>query len=334
MSAGRPSASWRTLIPLSILALTAASCAGGSSDSTESAESTQPSGSQVPAETVEPPAEAATFRIGAIPDQEPERLQRTYGLLSEFLEIELGDVAPGIAVEYVPVTEYDAAVTGFAVGDLDSVWFGGLTGVQARLAVDGADAIAQRDIDEAFTSVFIARADAGIDPIADVDGLSVLDGRSFTFGSESSTSGRLMPQSFLEQAGVDADEDFAGAPGFSGSHDATIELVAAGTFEVGALNSQVWDDRVADGTVDPDEVVELFRTPPYYDYHWVAQPDLDERFGDGFTADFVDALESLDPADPGDAEILDLFGAAAFIETDNANYEAIETVGRDAGLIR
>ncbi len=337
MSTARPSASWRTLIALSSLALTAASCAGGSSDSTESSgstESIQPSGSDGPSESVENPAEAVTFRIGAIPDQEPERLQRTYGLLSDFLEEELADVAPGIAVDYVPVTEYDDAVTGFAVGDLDTVWFGGLTGVQARLEVDGAEAVAQRDIDEAFTSVFIARADAGIDPIADVDGLSVLEGRSFTFGSESSTSGRLMPQSFLEQAGVDADEDFAGAPGFSGSHDATIELVTAGTFEVGVLNSQVWDDRVADGTVDPDEVVEIFRSPPYFDYHWVAQPDLDERFGDGFTADFVAALGSLDASDPDDAEILDLFGAGAFIETDNSNYEAIETVGRDVGLIR
>lgn len=316
MSAFNRPASWRALIPLTVFAVAAASCAGSDS-STEPADS----------------ADSVTLRIGAIPDQEPERLQRTYGLLSDFLEAELGDVAPGIEVEYIPVTEYESAVTGFAIGDLDTVWFGGLTGVQARLAVDGAEAVAQRDIDEAFTSVFIAAADSGIEPIGDVAGLAVLADRSFTFGSESSTSGRLMPQSFLDQAGV-AIEDLRGQPGFSGSHDATIEVVAAGTFEVGALNSQVWDDRVAEGVVDPDQVVEIFRTPPYFDYHWVAQPDLDDRFGSGFTADFVDALASLDPADEDDAEILDLFGAGAFIETENGNYAAIETVGRDAGLIR
>ncbi|MEO1057957.1 MAG: PhnD/SsuA/transferrin family substrate-binding protein, partial [Actinomycetota bacterium] len=49
------------------------------------------------------------LRIGAIPDQEPERLQRTYDLLSDYLEAELD----GVEVEYVPVTEYSAAVTGF-----------------------------------------------------------------------------------------------------------------------------------------------------------------------------------------------------------------------------
>ncbi len=320
MSAVRRSASWRTLIPLSVFALAAASCAG--SDEQTDTESSSDS------------TETVTLRIGAIPDQDPERLQRTYSLLSDFLEEELGDVAPGIEVEYVPVTEYDSAVTGFAVGDLDTVWFGALTGVQARLSVDGANAIAQRNIDQEFTSVFVARADSGIEPIGDVDGLTALAGRSITFGSESSTSGRLMPQAFLEQAGLDANEDFAGAPGFSGSHDATIELVTAGTFEVGAVSSSTWDSRVDDGVVDTTEVIEIFRTPAYFNYHWVAQPDLDERFGDGFTEDFVDALESLDPSDADDAEILDLFDAESFIPTENENYDAVESVGRNADLIR
>ena len=273
--------------------------------------------------------EETVLRIGAIPDQEPERLQRTYGLLADYLETAL----PGITVEYTPVTEYQGAVTAFRVGDLDTVWFGGLTGVQARLEVDGAQAIAQRDIDEQFTSVFIANADAGIEPIADVGGLVELKGRSLTFGSESSTSGRLMPQSFLTQAGV-ALEDLAGSPGFSGSHDATIEVVSAGAFEVGALNSQVWDARQSEGAIDPDRVVEIFRTPTYYDYHWVAQPDLDDRFGTGFTDRLVDALTALDPADTDQAEILELFGAGGFIVTSNENYADIESVGKEAGLIR
>lgn len=314
MKAHRRSASWRALITvLVVLGVLATAC--GDDDDTGAGDS--PDGSE------------AVLSIGAIPDQEPERLQRTYGLLSDYLATELG-----VTVEYVPVTDYPGAISGFRVGDLDVVWFGGLTGVQARLEVEGANAIAQRDIDEKFTSVFIAGADTGIEPISDVAGLSELEGHSFTFGSDSSTSGRLMPQSFMAEAGLDIDTSFDGAPGFSGSHDATIEVVSAGTFEAGALNSQVWDDRVAEGVVDPDRVIEIFRTPPYYDYHWVAQPDLDDRFGDGFTDRFVAALSSLDAADPDQAEILDLFGAGSFIPTSNDNYDAIEAVGRAAGLIR
>lgn len=261
--------------------------------------------------------------IGAIPDQDPELLARNYGLLADHLEEELG-----IEVEYRPVTEYEAAVTAFKVGDLDLVWFGGLTGVQARLQVDGATAIAQRDIDPEFTSVFIAGTDTGIEPVEDVAGLDQLAGRSFTFGSDSSTSGRLMPQFFLDQAGVTLD-DFDGEVGFSGSHDTTIALVESGTFEAGVLNSQVWESRVAEGAVDTDAVQIVLETPEYYDYHWVARPEL----GDDLTARILEALRALDPDDPDDAAVLEFFGAEAFIATEDANYAQIEQVARDIGKI-
>ena len=268
-----------------------------------------------------------TLVIGGIPDQDPDRLQRQFGLVADHLAEELG-----IDVVYEPVADYDASVSAFRVGDLDLVWFGGLTGVQARLQVDDASAIAQRDIDAEFTSVFIANTGAGIDPIDDVDGLSVLAGRSFTFGSDSSTSGRLMPQSFLAQAGVTLD-DFDGEAGFSGSHDATIGLVEAGTFQTGALNSQVWDSRVAEGAVDESKVVEVFRTPTYFDYHWVVRPDLEDRFGDDIVERITAALLALDGDDPDDAAILELFGAESFIETEDANYADIEAVAREIGRI-
>lgn len=261
--------------------------------------------------------------IGAIPDQDPEVLARNYGLLAEYLSEELG-----VDVQYRPVTAYDAAVTAFVVGDLDLVWFGGLTGVQARLQVPGASAIAQRDIDRDFTSVFIAGTDTGIDPVSEVDGLSSLAGHSFTFGSESSTSGRLMPQYFLEQASVALD-DLAGEPGFSGSHDKTIALIESGTFEAGALNSQVWRSRLEAGEVDTDAVRVIFETPPYFDYHWVARPELGAELQDRIVA----ALAGLDPAEPEEAEILGFFGADSFVETDDENYAEIEQIGRRIGKI-
>ncbi len=263
--------------------------------------------------------------LGGIPDQDPERLQRQFGLVADHLADELG-----IEVVYEPVADYDATVTAFRVGDLDLVWFGGLTGVQARLQVDGARAIAQRDVDAEFRSVFIAGTSTGIDPFDAVDGLRALAGRTFTFGSDSSTSGRLMPQSFLADAGVGLD-DLAGNPGFSGSHDATIELVAAGTFEAGALNSQVWDSRLAEGVVDTSAVVEVFRTPPYHDYHWVVRPDV----GDELIERIQDALLALDADDPDDAELLELFGGGAgrFIETSDDSYAEIEAIGREIGMV-
>ena len=139
-------------------------------------------------ETDDDAGSGGSLRISAIPDQDPEKLNRLYGLLATYLAEALN-----VEVEYVPVTEYSAAVSLFRAGDLDLVWFGGLTGVQASLSTPGSVVVAQRDIDASFRSVFIANTNAGIPSITDVAGLAAFDGARFTFGSESSTSGRLMP---------------------------------------------------------------------------------------------------------------------------------------------
>ncbi len=267
------------------------------------------------------------FTIGAIPDQDPDKLQRLYGTVAGYLSQRLG-----VKVEYAPVTDYTAAINLFRSGDLDMVWFGGLTGVQARLQVEGSRAIVQRDIDQNFHSVFVVNTSTGIGPIDSVAGLSVLKGRRFTFGSESSTSGRLMPEYFLGQAGV-RPGDFSGQPGFSGSHDKTIALVEAGTFEAGALNEQVWKSRTQAGQVDQSRVQAVFTTPAYHDYHWVIGPDAATRYGADFVDRVVGAFRELDPADPQGKEILDLFGAAQFVPTEDGNYAQIEEVARTAGLI-
>lgn len=275
------------------------------------------------------PASAEPLSVGAIPDQDPEKLQRLYSKLADYLSAELG-----VPVEYQPVTDYTAAVTAFKVGDLDLVWFGGLTGVQARLQVPDAEAIAQRDIDAEFHSIFIANTASGLAPIESPTDLASLKGKTFTFGSDSSTSGRLMPQYFLSEAGVEL-SDFKGDPGFSDSHDATLKLVEAGSYDAGALNEQVWLDRVAEGEVDESKVQAIWQTPAYYDYHWVVNADkLNEQYGEGFTEKVQAALLKLDASDPDQAEILELFGAEKFIETQNDNYAQIEAVGREIGKIK
>jgi len=277
----------------------------------------------------EPDSATATPRLGisAIPDQDPELLNRLYPALADRIA-----GATDLKVAYRPVTDYTAVVRAFEVGDIHLAWMGGLTGVQARARVPGATAIAQRDIDADFHSLFIATKTSGLKPFDDATGLRSLAGHTLTFGSETSTSGRLMPQYFMQQGGLDQ-TDLQGSPGFSGSHDATIEAVASGSFEVGAVNEQVWDAAKEAGDVDLGTVVVLWRTPGYADYHWLARPDLDKVFGDGTTTKITDFLFGLDDADEDDAKILDLFGAKSFITTKNSNYDQIEAIAKEQGLL-
>ncbi len=268
------------------------------------------------------------LRISAIPDQDPSELAAREEALAGYLADELD-----AEVEYVPVTDYTASVNLLRAGDLDLVFYGGLTGVQARIQAPGAVLLAQRDIDATFRSVFIANAGAGLHPVEDVSGLDAFRGTRFTFGSESSTSGRLMPEYFLAEAGLDSTEDFAGEAGFSGSHDKTIDLVEAGSYEGGALNEQVWDARLEAGTVDLDKVVEVFRTPSYHDYHWVAGAEVDDRLGSGFTDRLRDALLALDGSNAEEQEVLERYGAGALVDARPEDYAEIEEIGRKLGLV-
>jgi phosphonate transport system substrate-binding protein len=275
------------------------------------------------------PSSKPVLRIGAIPDQQPEKLNRLYGLVANELSKQLG-----VKVQYVPVTNYAAAVSAFRTGNLDLVWFGGLTGVQARLQKPGAKVLAQRDIDASFHTIFIANTSSGLKPVTNVQGLNQLKGKRFTFGSESSTSGRLMPQYFLNQAGVKPNQFAGGAPGFSGSHDATIALVQSGAYEAGAVNEQVWRSSLRSGKANRSKVMAIWKTPGYPDYHWIAQPDLDKRFGKGFTNRIQQAILSWRPSDPEQKQILSLFGAQQFTGAKASAYSRIEQVGRQVGQIR
>ncbi len=270
-----------------------------------------------------------TLVIGAIPDQNPEQLNRLYKLLSSELSEKLD-----VQVKYKPVINYAATVTAFKTGNLDIVWFGGLTGVQARLQSKGSKVLVQRDIDERFRSVFIANKKSSIDKLNNINDLKSLKGKRFTFGSESSTSGRLMPQYYLNKVGVKITDFKGGISGFSGSHDATLALVQSGSYDAGALNEQVWESNIKRGRIDPSKVFVIWRTPTYYDYHWLVQANLDERFGKGFTNKLTNVFLNLNEKSPKQKQILKLFGAKKFIKSRNKNYNEIERIGRRIGKIK
>lgn len=259
------------------------------------------------------------LRIAGIPDQNASTIARRYDVLTSYLSEELG-----VDVEFVPTVDYSATVIGFNQDEIQMAWFGGLTGVQARKAVPGSMAIAHRPRDAEFHSKFIVAADLDVTDISDLKDVT------FTFGSESSTSGHLMPRHFLLQNGVDPDEDFRTVPNYSGSHDTTWKLVESGAFQAGALNEAVWDKAVADGAVDLTKVKELWVTPAYFDYNWTVRGDLDEKYGEGFTERVKEALLGVDSTN---GEILELFQTDAFVESNNDNYQAIEQVAADLGIV-
>jgi len=274
-------------------------------------------------------AENKILKIGAIPDQNQDILDRRFNLLSKELSKQLN-----VEVKYVPVVNYLGAVTGFRTKNLDLVWFGGLTGVQARLLTPNSIVIAQRDIDKEFKSVFIVNKKFKLTPTYELSDLKNLRNLRFTFGSENSTSGRLMPEYFLNIAGVKT-SDFKGKkPGFSGSHDATLALVNSGSYDAGALNKQIWENNLKNKSKRTKNVYVFFETPGYVDYHWLSQGDLDEKFYNGFTKKMKNMILNLNENNPNHKRILEMFNAKKFIKSDATKYKNIEEIGRKLKKIR
>jgi phosphonate transport system substrate-binding protein len=257
------------------------------------------------------------LRVTAIPDESPTELARKAAPLVKYLEAKLG-----VKVEYTPVTDYAASVEALVNRKVDLAWFGGFTFVQANVRSGGKVVpLVQREEDEKFKSVFIT-ADPTIRTLAD------LKGKDVSFGSQSSTSGHLMPRSFLLQAGVNPEKDFRRVA-YSGAHDATIAAVASGKVQAGALNISVWDKFVTEKKVDTTKVRAFYTTPPYFDYNWSVHADMPAAL----RQKLADALLSLNRNTPEGKEILDLQRATRFVPTKAENYKGIEAAARSAELL-
>ncbi len=260
---------------------------------------------------------AEVLKVSAIPDEAPTELLRKFKPLGAYLEKQLG-----MKVEFVPVADYAAVVESLAADRLDLAWLGGFTFVQTRLKTGNAIPLVQREQDEKFTSKFIS-ADPAVKSLQD------LKGKTFAFGSVSSTSGSLMPRYFMQKDGI-VPEQFFSRVAYSGAHDATVAWVQAGKVDGGVLNASVWQKLVDAGKVDTAKVKVFATTPTYYDYNWTVRGTLDPAL----TEKIKQAFLALDPANPEHKAILDLQAASRFIPTKPENYAGIEEAARSAGLLK
>ena len=263
---------------------------------------------------------AATFTFTAIPDADESQLRTRFEKVALYLSEQLG-----VEVKYVPVKSYSAAVTAFRNNQVQLAWFGGLSGVQARRLVPGSQAIAQGYEDQFFKSYFIAHHSTGIEMS---DRFPDITDKTFTFGSKGSTSGRLMPQYYIEQHLNEKPQQAFERVGFSGDHNRTIVQVQSGTYEVGAVNYKVWESALAAGSIDTNKVKVIWKSPTYPDYQWTIRADVEADFGPGFVDKVQAALLNMDsPA------LLKSFPRSSFVKAENKDFQPVEDVAKQIGLI-
>jgi len=262
-----------------------------------------------------------TFVFTAIPDEDESRLRQRFNKVANYLDKQLG-----ITVKYIPVKSYAAAVAAFRNDQVQLAWFGGLSGVRARILVSGSEAIAQGFEDQAFFNYFIAHSSTGLKRSDEFP--KDIAGKIFTFGSKGSTSGRLIPEFHIRENLKKSPNDVFQKVGFSGNHSRTIQLVQSGAYQVGAVNSKVWDNEMKAGLIDPEKISIIWKTPPYPNYQWSIRGDVDERWGAGFKSRVKDVLLNIK-----DPDLLASFPRTSFVPASNSDYQSILDVAKAIKLI-
>ena len=259
------------------------------------------------------------LRVSTIPEEAASEQIRKFTPLVKYLERRLG-----MKVVFRPVSDYPAAVEAVVNKQIELAWLGGLTFVQADIRSGGkVIPILQREEDTRFQSVFISKTGSGITQ------LTQLKGKTLTFGSPSSTSGHLMPRSYLLEAGIDPEKDLSKLA-YSGAHDASIAAVVSGRVDAAAVDMTVWRKFVESKRVDTTQVNVFYETPSFYNYNWTIHADMPAELRAKIERAFLEL--SIDT--PEGKEILGLARATRYIPTKAENYKGMEQAARNAGLIK
>ena len=259
--------------------------------------------------------EKETLRVGLIPNQNPEEVEAQYQPLEDYLSSELGREV----VVSVPTT-YNAVVEAMVSGKLDLAYFGGLTYVQARQRADVHPLFTEinpRTGTTKYHSLIIVPAGSPMKRVAGIEG------KTFAFGSVSSTSGSLYPAIMLKKAGIDYRTGLKEKV-YTEGHDATAQAVANGSVDAGGVEDRILYDLTEEGVIDKDAVRVIAESDPIEGYPWVvrdALPNKSER-------QLVDAFLGIE-----DPELLDLLRAEGYKKVSAEDYDYVEEQANKLDLL-
>jgi phosphonate transport system substrate-binding protein len=181
------------------------------------------------------------------------------------------EAALGVPVKVFTPADYDGVIQGLLGGTLDMAWLGASSYAKIYLtdpeAVEPVLVKQNEDGSIGYYSIGFARKDSGITSLAD------LKGKSFGFGDPNSTSGYLIPNIEISQAGYSMKPgEFFGDIKFTGGHEQTIVAVANGDVDAGVTWADGlgnWEDgyntgalrKAADaGLVDMNDLVQIWKS--------------------------------------------------------------------------
>ncbi|MDQ6856547.1 MAG: PhnD/SsuA/transferrin family substrate-binding protein [Candidatus Dormibacteraeota bacterium] len=206
-------------------------------------------------------------------------------------------------IDFVLFSNYERQVQSLLDGRIDIAWNTNLAWVRTVKLTDGrCRALAMRDIDLSFRSVFVKRSG---DTIASLDDLR---GRRLALGSRDSTQAAILPLHFLRQAGVHDQVTISRYDRDQGKHGDTgrsemdcLRAMLDGEADATAIGITTWTSLGRDQLMNG---VEAFWETPEYCHCNFTVIDLDAQVAEEWTRNLV----AMDWANPEQRRIMEMEG--------------------------
>lgn len=244
-------------------------------------------------------ADLKEFRIGILGgENEADRL-RNYACLSDHLKKEFGFEK----VSLYPAADYDGVIQGLLGGTLDFAELGasGYAAIYLKNEKAVTPILTKQEVDGAtgYYSIGLALKSSGIKSIKDAKG------KKLGYADPDSTSGYLIPLTQIPNDTGMPNAQFFAATQFNGGHENNLLAVYDGKVDVAVDDSSGLGDFkdgytsgtfhkvVAKGSVDPNKLVEVWRSPLIPNGPLVVRNGLGEDWNKKLT-DFFMALPAKD----------------------------------------
>ncbi|CRK57749.1 hypothetical protein [Alloactinosynnema sp. L-07] len=224
-------------------------------------------------------------------------------------------------IDFVLFSNYGRQVDALIDGTIDIAWNTNLAWVRTQAQTDGAcRALAMRDTDTVFQTVFVARTGSLL------RGLDDLRGRRLALGSEDSAQAAILPVHFLARAGVNQDSvEFVRINSDVGKHGDTgrseldaLRAVLDERADAAAIGINTWD-AIGRDELMPGAFEAFWASPTYSHCNFTALAQIPEDR----TAAWVEQLLAMDWDNRDHRPILEMEGLHQWVLPQLDGYESL-----------
>ena len=238
--------------------------------------------------------------------------------------------ATATPIDFVLFSNYGRLVDALIAGTIDIAWNTNLAYVRTVAQTEGrCRALASRDTDIVFRTVFVSRAGTGFDR------LEAMRGRRLALGSQDSAQAAILPVHFLREAGIaDGDVELLRINSDVGKHGDTgrseldaLRAVLDDRADAAAIGLNTWE-AIGRGDIMAGALEAFWTSPEYSHCTFTAMPSLSEDRADAWLAN----LMAMDWERPEHRAVLELEGLRRWVPPKLEGYRSLFDAVAEQGI--